>query len=297
MSLLAGLIIFYLFKTLIDIRDFAEVLKRVDILLLFSTIIVSFSVPVLSAFRWQFVLRLVGHDTSFKQSFSIVMSVWPLSILPGRVGDFARSYPLRNQIEPMGTAGAVLFEKVIDVASLLLLSAVGFLFLGHYGYAVILFLLSTMTIPMLFLTRSVSRFLPQSLSLKLRPIFTHLEFKNLKSKYFLFSLISSLTNWWVSVLMIWFLYDAFGASLPMTTTAAYFPLAIFIGLIPISIAGLGTRDSALIAFFIDKATPAQSLASGIGYFLIGYILFAIIGIPFFIKNFFSTQHTDSQKAN
>ena len=62
-----------------------------------------------------------------------------------------------------------------------------------------------------------------------------------------------------------------------------FPLAIFISLIPITIAGMGTRDSAIIYLFSSWASPSVCLGVGFLYTLFAYWFLALIGLPIIKK--------------
>jgi hypothetical protein len=65
-----------------------------------------------------------------------------------------------------------------------------------------------------------------------------------------------------------------------TAIIAYVPISIFIGLLPITIGGVGTRDAALIHLFAPYASPA--MMAGIGLLCsLRYVLDSLIGLPFF----------------
>lgn len=277
--------IFIIFKTIVGFGDFLAVVREVKMSFLVLAMAIGFSGPILSTLRWQMVLALNGAKTSFAKIFRVTMAAWPLSLLPARAGDFARSYPLRREIKPSVSIAATIFEKIIDVSSLLLISSLGFFYLKLYHYGLFFVLLAVGLIPLVFLAKAVLRYLPEIVSKKLETLFITFSFADLKSKFFAFALASSLTNWLASIAELYLLFKAFGAEVGVADVMAYLPLAIFVGLLPITIAGIGTRDSAIIAFFLSKATPAQSLAASVGYSFIGYFLFAAVGIPFFLKEF------------
>ena len=79
------------------------------------------------------------------------------------------------------------------------------------------------------------------------------------------------------------LFLALGVNIPIIYIFAAFPLSIFIGLIPITLAGMGTRDSAIIYFFAHLANPSICLAMGLLYSFFGYFLLALFGLPFMKK--------------
>lgn len=89
--------------------------------------------------------------------------------------------------------------------------------------------------------------------------------------------------------VIWILHLAqiylFFASVNALPSPAEFfcmvPLAIFIGLIPVSIAGFGTRDAALVTL-LQGIAPSAVLAASF-YVNLRYILPAIAGLPFLAR--------------
>jgi hypothetical protein len=84
--------------------------------------------------------------------------------------------------------------------------------------------------------------------------------------------------WILHLGQIWFFFLSLGAGPPLGQFASLVPLAIFIGLLPITIGGFGTRDAALIQFF--PQFPPQVMLGVALYVNIRYILPAIAGLPF-----------------
>ena len=77
-----------------------------------------------------------------------------------------------------------------------------------------------------------------------------------------------------------------GKMSPLTTVSLW-PLAIFAGMVPITLAGMGTRDAAFV--YLLTATSASAIDQGavvtatIAYALIGTWLIAVIGLPFAVR--------------
>lgn len=275
-----------LFKTVVSAQDFVHTFKSANIYLIFLAIVVGLSGPFLSALRWKSVLALSDHHVPFPKAFKVIMGAWPLSILPGRLGDFARSYPVRKTVPVAASISSTLFEKVVDVSVLILIASIGFLLLKKFIIGFLLLLGALLFLPTIFLSKHFLRYLPLFISSKLELLFQSFKHASvIFKKDFFIALSMSFCNWSASILETWLLYRSFGSLISLSAISAYLPLAIFIGLLPISIAGIGTRDSALISFFKGGASPAQSLAVGLGYTFIGYGLFSIIGIPYLIKEF------------
>jgi hypothetical protein len=79
------------------------------------------------------------------------------------------------------------------------------------------------------------------------------------------------------------LFGGVGAVVPLGFTVAALPVVLFVGLLPITFAGMGTRDSAMLVMFFAYATQAQILAVGLLYTFFGYWLLALVGFPFVKK--------------
>jgi uncharacterized membrane protein YbhN (UPF0104 family) len=89
-----------------------------------------------------------------------------------------------------------------------------------------------------------------------------------------------LFNWVVTVFIAWILFHAVDAKVPLLYTFAGLPPALFAGLMPFTLGGMGTRDSVIMLLFEGYATSAQSLTVGILYAFFGRWLLSILGIPF-----------------
>ena len=72
---------------------------------------------------------------------------------------------------------------------------------------------------------------------------------------------------------------ALGLEVGFFLNMALTPLAIFIGLLPMTLAGIGTRDAALIYFYLPYFSPASAAALGL-FCTLRYVLPALFGLPF-----------------
>lgn len=87
--------------------------------------------------------------------------------------------------------------------------------------------------------------------------------------------------WVLHMLQIYLFFACLGAAPSFGEFFAMVPLAIFIGLIPVSIAGFGTRDAALVGLL--PMLPASTVLATALYINLRYILPAIAGLPFLPK--------------
>lgn len=263
--------------------------------------------PFLNTARWQAILQSAGHSVGFKKIFLITMANWPFMVLPGRVGDLLKSYPLRHDVPISHSIVSILIEKIIDVLALIGLIIIGSLLLREGPIlaiatatfiGVVLIVALTQTVSMRFLVKLISEG-------RMRDSLTHFDhiLRSLLSrrKYFFIAVASSLGNWLTNVAAVWCFYRAFHLAVPASTILVYLPVSIFIGLIPITVAGMGTRDAALIQFFTPYAGAAQSLGVGILYSMSAYWFPILVGLCFVYGAGFSAslwpRNTDSQTTN
>lgn len=94
-------------------------------------------------------------------------------------------------------------------------------------------------------------------------------------------LMLSLLIWVLHLTQIYLFFACVGASPPASDFFCMIPLAIFIGLLPISIAGFGTRDAALVALL--PALPASAVLAASFYVNLRYILPAVAGVPYLAR--------------
>jgi len=77
---------------------------------------------------------------------------------------------------------------------------------------------------------------------------------------------------------------------PLTMIAAYMLCAILIGLLPVSLAGMGTRDLSIVYLFNGVISYSEALAIGM-LSTFRYVLSALFGLPFFFKIMFRAPGT------
>lgn len=259
----------------IDIPRVAD-LDRVFFLL---ALLVTIPFPILSALRWYYILRGMGVVISFKQTVKIILGAWPLAILPGRIGDFGSALALPDDTPKEIRFGSIVFEKVIDILVLVTFSLLGSIWLHKNNLAFIMAGVLLVLIASLYLLRYIIPLAPAIIRPRLNNLHQVSLRLSTRPNDFFKIVSASAANWLLSLVQVYFLFRATGAIVPMSAVFSFLPLSIFVGLLPITLAGMGTRDSAIITLFSSFARPGQSLVVGIWYSLLGYWFFALIGLP------------------
>src|SRR4030095_14820664 len=96
--------------------------------------------------------------------------------------------------------------------------------------------------------------------------------------------ITSVFIWFLHLLQIWMFILALKAWAPFLANLALSPLAILAGLLPLTFAGVGTRDAALVLFYKPYFDAPTAAALGI-LCTARYVLPAIAGLPFVSQYF------------
>jgi uncharacterized membrane protein YbhN (UPF0104 family) len=234
----------------------------------------------------------MGYEVSYPRAVYASLATWPLALIaPSRANDFLRAHTLRRDIPPIATVGSVVAERVIDVQSLILLTGSGLLSVGRPWWA------ASAALAVIGLWVTVRLLLGQSERLgRIAALAKHRErlklagaaFRILFERPKLLALVAafSLSAWGANLLLFHCLSRAFSSGLGASDVAALWPIAIFIGLLPVSFGGLGTRDAAFLWLsqtFVSAAVFAPGVLSAtLGYALFTLGLYALLGLPFMV---------------
>ena len=287
-SLLRGLLlvaltlfVFYLLFRQIDLSQVIALLRVIPISTWLIATLLTLSFPVMSAVRWHLILGTMGFDVSVARCLLIIVGIWPLSsVSPSKTGDLLKAVSLRRKIEPMVVAGSVLTERALDLLVLAVFALMGGLFFRDLrivtvAATVILGVIAAVMIARLDIKLPIG----QKLQGKLKELLHSIRVLGTQPITLVAILVLTAANWFASIVQTKLLLDGVGASVPLGFTAAALPVAIFVGLLPITFGGMGTRDSAMVGLFAGFATAPQALAVGLLYSFFGYWLLAIVGIP------------------
>ena len=280
--LLLTIIIFGVLFYSVDFVEAVKTVKQANLIFLICSFFIMCTFPLWCAIRWNIIVKRMGAKLGLWQSFVIIMAAWPVgAITPAKSGDLIKVLFLKNVMPYGKTTGVIIAERMMDLFALSLYGLMGGIYLGNYGISiiagailsgVILFFILAASPMMNLIPDKFRQFISEVLEAS-KQLYLHLG-------TFIGLLLITLLNWFCSFLQTWFCFKAFHADVPLLYIAASLPIAIFIGLIPITPSGMGTRDSAMIYLFRNAAPYETNLAVGILYSIFGYWLLAIMGIPF-----------------
>jgi uncharacterized membrane protein YbhN (UPF0104 family) len=250
--------------------------------LLIATLL-TLTLPVSHAWRLQAALAAANHRLTYGRALRLTLAVWPISSLtPAKSGDLAKAYYLRNDIPVAVTAGALLAERAVDLAVWGALSLAGSLAFRQTAIAVFSAAVLGGILTFIFVLAPRAERLPIPAAWRDRLRLLLRSARSIAQRPGLLAVMIGLTliNCATTVLVTAVLFDAVGASVPLAfVTAAILP-AMFAGLLPFTLAGMGTRDSVLIVLFAAYASAAQSLSVGLLYAFFFRWLLSLLGLPF-----------------
>lgn len=228
---------------------------------------------LLSAERWR---GLIADRCwlSFRQGFRLTMVANSLNLLlPSKLGDLAKGMliPDRPLVERVSLTGRVVLEKIGDVAALLVWLAAGLLGVVWPVLAIAAGLWLGGLYVRYRLGRTASEVeMPTPL--------------RLSRHYWVEFVGGSLVLWWLHLAQIALLLHACNVWASFEAMFARIPPAIFAGLLPISLWGLGTRDAVLVWMFSDIAPAASVAAAGL-LSASRYLVPGLLGLPWLSGDF------------
>ena len=267
----------------VDWTVVADALKKADGRWLGAAFAVAAIQPLLTALRLNLYLKASQLDKPYGRCLSAILAAMSLNaVLPARGGDLVKVTFLEDdlqQLPPM--VGVTILERVFDILILCLL-ALGGALLTDNPTATRLALMATCAPVGALLALNFADKVPLvggKLSTLAQACRTALGAPRL----LIGAWAAAIVCWTSNLLVMSLLLKAVGAQIGFGTVAATMPLAILVGILPLSISGMGTRDGALVLLLKGVAAPGVVLAGTLLYTAAVYWLLALIGLAFLGK--------------
>ncbi|MCK4505567.1 MAG: flippase-like domain-containing protein [Candidatus Aegiribacteria sp.] len=127
-------------------------------------------------FKWQYFLQRVGVHIPWKESMSVFVAGFSMTVSPGKLGELLKCYLLkeRRDIPVSRTSPVVVAERVTDLISMIFIAMIGLLLVEHKGAMIavgagIVFVLAAM---IFLLWKSAFSFLTNLLC-RIKPVNKH----------------------------------------------------------------------------------------------------------------------------
>jgi uncharacterized protein (TIRG00374 family) len=279
----------------IDINQFIHNFKNMNLFYFTASLLFFIPQTYVSAKRWQLIL-ITECPISLWRSVSLILAGSTLNVvLPSKVGDFAKAFFLKKS-DGLGLNQGIsltIIEKALDITALCVVLLAGTLFIpqnsGIERLSVIFsFSIISVAVFMFFydirkiikLNRLTSRIqIEKKINAFLNKWQESVSMQKIYKTRFIVVIFLSMLLWFLHIGQIYFFFLSLNSTVSPTVVFAYVPLSIFVGLIPISFGGIGTRDAALIYLFSPYESP--SVMAGVGILCsLRYFIPALFGLPF-----------------
>ena len=274
---LLGIGLFVFILKSIDFGYYLRLFSQIKVIYVVGAILLAFPIMMIRAYRWQVVLKKMGIDYSFKNSFLVYLSsIYIGSFTPARLGEFSKVYYLKTDGHAVVPGlVSVFFDRLADLGFLILVGLASlFYFTPYLGGKDIIFFLAGAIIILFFLTvfiynKKIYKDLLKKIFFRLTPKKYHEnlnlylsdmvgKFRQFKSEDYLKIILLTLFSWALSFLMAFWVFEAINlGSLGFVYAIIVLSLSMLISLIPVSIYGIGTRDALVIFLFALKGIDAE----------------------------------------
>ena len=253
------------------------------------TLLLGFTL-VVSVWKWQAVLLAMNCELTFSRGIYSFLVAWPFSaITPSRAGDLVRSLCIRDRVPLLQGTTSIVIDRLFDIQCLMLLAAVG-AFLRSWWLVGFGMLSGLIAIWILFYaTREHwSELASWRMLRRLRPMVERIVESGsavVRQPMVVAKLVGFSLVIWLSVLtMVYVLLKIFSSPISPYQVVALWPLATLVGLVPLTLAGMGTRDMAFL-YLIEQTSQLRPeygpvLLATFAYSLFSSWIFAVIGAPF-----------------
>lgn len=281
----------------IDFEKVVPIFANASLPWLAASLLMVVPLTLLTSFRLcQLMPR--AHPLKFLEANRLILLASVLNlVLPSKMGDMAKSVFMADRGHLRGSLALalVVFEKACDMLSLLVWCVFGLLLYPHKDA---FFWVMTAAIACGFLGLALllgsthfarfcfgmgERFAPGKTKSKIAALHAswiemHGYFWQDKGKLARIA-ANSVFIWFLHLVQIWMFTIALRESVPFLSNLALSPLALLAGLLPLTFAGVGTRDAALVLLYAPYMSAAAGAALGV-LCTLRYVLPALMGLPF-----------------
>jgi uncharacterized protein (TIRG00374 family) len=309
---LLGIILFVFVLTRIDFASFLSLLSDVRIRFIVLALLLLVIEVMLRSFKWRLLVQIFDRNYPLKNAVSTYLIGYAFgAITPAKSGDVIKSVDLSRTtgMDMRISVSLAIFDKIVDASILFGLTLVSsivviFLFSDVNRYIIpLIAALIVFFIIFFFLLIKDIRFL-------LRPVYELFVPDRLKSKakevylafvgvinhakgniLFYYYILIAVLDWTLLFSLSWVFSLAIGLDVPWFYFVIFVPIISTITLLPITVLGLGSRETASLFLFslIGLSTEASVAVAWLGLFF--------IEIPQVIAGFLITIFFDRKKPS
>ncbi len=253
----------------------------------FAILLTHFFIQILFSTANVFILsRALRYHFSFKPLFVAYGAAWSLGkFLPGGLGELSIGYHFKKNGASTGDALFIsIFDKMLTILSLVLVSWVGLwrFFPIKTALAINITLLGILIIfclPFLFpsLRAIIKNYLLRSYSSKFQGFSSHFHFLIRTNKTVITTnILITILKSFAAAIAITLLFSQFGSSINIVDVFIINTLTVIVGMLPITMSGLGTKEAA--AVYLYSFVGVQAVSVFAVYLILRIVSFIFAGI-------------------
>jgi glycosyltransferase 2 family protein len=267
-------------------------------------VLFAFGMMLVKALRWHYLLKAQGISFPLGQAAAAYFSTYYVGIVtPGRAGEFLKVFYLRSRTSAsFGSAMvSVLFDRFLDIVLLVALAASGTLLVPQLSFLSNIWVLAVVMLAALvggafllkqnFFQRFVGRLVSSaartagisSTQAQLDDFFQGIG-QVLQPRPLFTAVVLSLASWFFLLYACYLFAQSLGIPASFWYLAFAMAAAGLLSLLPVSIAGIGVRDTALAALFVLIGVSLQAaLAYSLLYFGVFGVVLGLAGAFFWYR--------------
>ncbi len=302
----AALMVFVLIQS--ELAQIGTLILEANFALIGCAFLAYFVSYFTSVSRWKLLLSVHGGNLGFGYLYaSSMIGMFFNQILPTTIGGDVMRYQYTSGAGRGAALSAILMDRVLGAVSLMLVALAGLFFAARVGAVpehlleaiVLLLMLGLVSLGVVFLVprsrldalRSIHGRIPASIGNFVERLFAAFAPFRGRRDVLVKSLIWSLLLQVTVVGHYYLVALAVGLAVPLGAFVLFVPLAIAIMMLPISINGIGVRESVFVYLFgLYGAPPAESIT-------FSWLVYAVIVAQGLVGGVvFATMHPKKVRA-
>lgn len=269
-----------------------------------SYLILAFLILALSLFAFAFKWSLILKKQRIYLNYFYLLKLYIIgffygTITPARAGSLIRAYYIKDKVKkPFGEcASSIVLERIMDLFVIFIFAIIGCLLLLNYFTAKVLFyvvLTFVIFIVLIFFFINKRRswwvfkgiytiFIPKKFKSTIKDSYDSFYSNIPRLKKLIIPFLFTFINWIIVYIISYIIARSLSIKIPIIYFIPLYAFSTIIAIIPITIAGLGTRELTLVGLFsIFKILPEKVIAMSLLGLVIG-LLPAILGFILSLK--------------
>jgi len=271
LKLAFGLLILFLLFYKAGFNGIYSSLSAMKIIYLPIVLLFVFITLILGNLNLKILFDGIKHIIGFWKLFRYYMLSWAVgSFVPGKIGEYSIVYFLRKEKITIGESSAVsTIDKLSTVFSLVLISIVGFFIFFPRTDAIkmmVILVVGFIILVFILVSERIRKLIRKYVLRKYAPKFegfskTFFYLLKRKKRLVFLNFLLTLVKWFAQSATIYYLLLAFGSNVNIFYIMVVQAVFTIVALIPISISGLGVRESVGMALFVKLGAGITAVAS------------------------------------